>query len=34
MKVVNVQTPQTFKGLNYRSDLPEMVKKQLKLQVH
>lgn len=29
MKVVNVQAPQTFQGLNYRSDLPEMVKKTI-----
>ena len=29
MKVVKIQTPQTFQGLNYRSDLPEMVKKTI-----
>lgn len=29
MKIVKVQTPQTFQGLNYRSDLPETVKKAI-----
>lgn len=29
MKVINVQTQQTFQGFNYRSDLPEVVKRTI-----
>lgn len=29
MKVVKIQTPQSFQGLNYRSNLPEIVKETI-----